>query len=81
MLRIINLSCIMSLILLLLGCGSVQSVRLRGTYGPFSAEIEIVLRAAAELEAKNGPDCPEAAALREQAAKLEEANRAALEGK
>lgn len=49
------------------GCAGVQSVRLSAGYGPFSAEIEIILRQADDLEKANGPNCPAAAALRDLA--------------
>lgn len=49
------------------GCSGVQSVRLSAGYGPFSAEIEVILRQADDLEKANGPNCPAAAALRELA--------------
>lgn len=55
---------------LTVGCSGVQSVRLAAGYGPFHAEIEIILRQAEELRQKNGPDCPQAAALERRALEL-----------
>lgn len=52
------------------GCAGVQAVRLSAGYGPFHAEIEILLRQAEELKRVNGPDCPAAKALEERAKQL-----------
>jgi len=41
-------------------CSSVESVRLKAGYGPFSAEVEVTLRNAEALKAKSA--CTKAAA-------------------
>lgn len=52
------------------GCSSVHSVRLAAGYGPFHAEIEVLLRNAEELKKINGPDCKQAAELEARAKAL-----------
>jgi len=52
------------------GCAGVQSVKLSAGYGPYHAEIEILLRQADEFRQQNGPDCPKAKALEDRARAL-----------
>lgn len=59
--------------LCLCSCSGLESVRVSAGYGPFSAEIEFKMQAAAALEAKNGKDCPQAAALRQEIEQLKAA--------
>lgn len=67
--------CFMSLTLLALlllssACGAVRSVRFAAGFGPYRAEIEVLLRHADELRAANGDDCDQVRALEARAIAL-----------